>query len=137
MEGPPRCEKSSHERSVTMTIDLKKYIYHHGKDTVLDAEYDNSVAYGKVKLGKDVIFWKAGLRWFYMPLSKVQRIFRRVEEVNAKICCGRASFHMEKLVLVSDGEELELYIGENMGDRARELLQTLQEAHPELAYGKV
>lgn len=119
-----------------MTINLKEYIFHHGKDTALDTEYDDGTAYGKVKLGKDVIFWKVGLRWFYMPLNMVQRVFRRVEQVQGKLCCGMASFDVEKLVLVTDGEELELYIGDNLKTQAQNLMAALQAAHPELQYGK-
>ena len=64
-----------------MANNLKEYLYTKGTDAALDAEFASAAAYCRVKLGKDTVFWKAGLRWCAMPLAKVQRIFRRVEPV--------------------------------------------------------
>lgn len=120
-----------------MITNLKDYIYTHGKDAGLDAEFDSGTPYLKVKLGENTLFWKAALRWHAISLTRVQRIFRRVERVYGKMCCGRASFDMEKLVLIlDDGAELELYLGDNVKTEAQKLLQALQDAHPELQYGK-
>ena len=120
-----------------MAMDLKNYVYHHGKDETLDAEFASAATYGKIKLGKTAIFWKVTLRWFYLPLNMVQRVYRRVEEVNAKMCCGRANFDIQKLMLVlNDDTTLELYIGEVPREQAARLLQDLKNAHPELKYGK-
>lgn len=118
-------------------IDLKEYQYHKGSDAMMDAAFASAVSYGKVKLETNIIFWKVALRWFYLPLSRVQRAYRRVEEVNAKMCCGRANFDIQKLMLqLDEGTTLELYIGENERDVAGRLFQALKEAHPELQYGK-
>lgn len=120
-----------------MEINLKSYTYHHGKDAALDTEFADAAPYGKVKLGKTVIFWKVTLRWFYLPLNLVQRAYRRVEEVNAKMCCGRANFDIQKLMLVLDEETtLELLISEGQAEPAVKLYKVLQETHPELKYGK-
>lgn len=120
-----------------MTINLKDYVYHHGKNTALDAEFTSAAPYGKIKLGKDVIFWKVTLRWFALPLEKVQRVYRRVEEVNAKMCCGRANFDIQKLMLVLDEETtLELLISEGQEEPAVQLFAAIKKAHPELKYGK-
>lgn len=120
-----------------MLMDLKQYVYHKGTDAALDGQFSAAAPYGKVKLGADTIFWKVGLRWFYLPLKLVRRAYRRVEEVNAKMCCGRANFDIQKLMLVLDGETtLELLIGENQRNEAGRLFAALKEAHPELAYGK-
>ena len=121
-----------------MANNLKEYIYSKGTDAALDADFSSATAYSRVKLGKDTIFWKAGLRWCRMPLTGVQRIFRRVEPVYGKLCCGGHSFIMERLVLVlTEGTELEIYIGDDVDPQAKALLQALQDAHPELQYGKV
>ena len=73
-----------------------------------------------------------------MPLANVQRIFRRVEPVYGKLCCGGHSFIIERLVLVlTDGTEVEIYIGDDVEPQAKALLQALQDTHPELQYGVV
>ena len=44
---------------------------------------------------------------------------------------------MEKLVLIlKDGTELELYIGDDMEKKAAALLDFLKEGHSEIAFGK-
>ena len=121
----------------------KEYTYTRDKNAALDAQFENAVPYGKVKLAPDHIFWKAGLRWYTVPLSRVLQAYRQVEYVYGKLCCGGTNFDIQRLVLVLDDEaSLELVIGDNqIGDlmkrQAEALFQALQNAHPELQYGKV
>lgn len=125
-----------------MAENLKAYLYTRGQDASLDAEFQNAAAYGKVKLGPSAIFWKKGLRWYSLPLTQVRRAYRQVEFVSGKLCCGRASFDIQRLILVlHSGASLELVIGDNqIGDQvkrqAEALLQSLKDTHPELEYGK-
>ena len=115
----------------------KQMRYTKGNDAALDQEFQSAVPYSKVKLGKTTLFWRFGLRWYQIPLNQVQRIFRRVEPVYGKLCCGGNSFIMEKLVLIlKDGTELELYIGDDMEKKAAALLDFLKEGHSEIAFGK-
>ncbi len=121
----------------------KELTYTRGKNPQLDTEFEVAVPYGKVKLTPDRIFWKAGLRWFAVPLSRVRQAYRQVEYVYGKLCCGGSNFDIQRLVLVLDDEtSLELIIGDNqIGDhikhQAEALFLALQDAHPELKYGKV
>ena len=120
-----------------MAVNLKPYIYKKKVNPGLDAEFAGGQDYGWVRPGQNVIFWRAGLHWYVVELSQVQRIFRRVEPVIGKLCCGRNSFIIERLVLILlDGTELELYIGDDMEKKAAALLAFLKEGHPEIAFGK-
>ncbi|MEE0109579.1 MAG: hypothetical protein UEP57_01645 [Oscillospiraceae bacterium] len=120
-----------------MAVNLKQYLYSKGTDAALDAEFASAEAYGRVKPGKSAIFWKSGLRWYVISLDSVQRIFRRVEPVYGKLCCGRKTFIIERLVLIlKDGTEVELYIGDDLERQAKALLESLKSAHPGIAYGK-
>ena len=120
-----------------MSINLKPYVYKKGENPALDGEFAAGEAYGLVKPGKTALFWKAGLRWHVVSLAQVQRIFRRVEPVYGKICCGGHSFIIERLVLIlHDGTELELYIGDDMEKKAAALLEVLKQDHPEITFGK-
>ena len=96
------------------------------------------MAKGKVRLGENTIFWKKGLRWHVIKIEQVQRIYRRVEEVKSKLCCGSANFDIQKLMLqLKDGGELALLISEGDVKVAESLYKLLQERHPQLKYGKV
>lgn len=120
-----------------MAVNLKPYIYVKGADAALDAEFTAACSYNKVKPGQTALFWKSGFRWYFIPLTQVQRIFRRVEPVYGKLCCGGKSFLIEWLVLIlNDGSELVLHIGDDVKKQAQALLETLKEAHPEILYGK-
>lgn len=126
-----------------MVTNLKPYAYSKGRDAPLDSEFSGGTAYGKVVLSTKHLFWKAGLRWFAVPLSSVQRVFRQVEFVYGKLCCGGFSYDIQNLVLIlNDRTELILHIGDNqIGDavkkEAEALYQALQDAHPELQFGKM
>lgn len=121
----------------------KAYHYIKGQNPVLDAEFASASTYEKIRMGKTALFWKSGLRWYSVSLNEVQRIFRRVEPVYGRLCCGGQSFLIEWLVLVlSDGEELVLHIGDNIvgssvQKQAEALLDSLKLFHPQIQYGKV
>lgn len=119
-------------------VSHKEFVYQKGIHEGLDGELAGSVAYGKVRPGTSGIFWKSGFRWHYISLDQVQRIFRRVEPVYGKLCCGGRSFLIEWLVLILlDGSELVIHIGDDVQKQAEALLQALKDAHPEIQYGKV
>ena len=120
-----------------MAVNLKPYVYKKKENAALDADFAAGKDYGWVRTGQDNLFWRSGLHWNVVSLTEVQRIFRRVEPVYGKLCCGGNSFIMEKLVLIlKDGTELELYIGDDIEKTAAALLDSLKEGHPEILFGK-
>lgn len=119
-------------------MNKKQYLYVKGHNPALDADFSEAVAYGKVKPGKTAVFWKSGFRWYTMPISDVQRVFRRVELIEGRLCCGGRTLWVEWLVLIlNDGSELVIHIGEQIRKEAEALLQTLKDMHPQIQYGKV
>lgn len=120
-----------------MVTDLKHYRYTPKADPKLDAEFSAAAHYENVRLGENHLFWKPMFRWHVVPLSSAQRIFRRIEDVYGKLCCGGRSFRMEKLALIlNDGKELEIHIGDDVEAKAKALLQALQTSHTDILYGK-
>lgn len=120
-----------------MSANEKKYIYSRGGNAAADQDFAQGAPYGKVKLGREYVFWKKGLRWYGAELGQVQRAYRRVEAVDTKMCCGNVNFDIQKLVLqMKDSAVLELLIGEGTRREAETLYQDLQSAHPEFQYGK-
>lgn len=124
-------------------FDYKPYRYHKGENPALDAQFAAAPEYGKIRAGETAVFWKSGLRWHTIPLEGVQRIFRRVEAVHGRLCCGGKSFLIQWLVLMlEDGSELVLHIGdeivgESMKKTAEALLEHLKQHNPRIQYGKV
>ncbi len=70
----------------------------------LEAELRQARNAGKVKLGDQVLFFSRLAGGSYMPYAEVVHAYLRQEEVNAKLCCGRANFDQFYLMLLgSDG----------------------------------
>ena len=114
------------------------YLYTKGQSPALDAQFAGARKFGKVRLGTDAIFWRSGLKLYTIPFNRVRRIFRRISSVAAKICCGRQNFDIEWIVLIlADGTEVEIHIGDDAKREAEGLLDALKQTHPELEYGKV
>ncbi|MBQ8263620.1 MAG: hypothetical protein IJY96_02455 [Oscillospiraceae bacterium] len=116
----------------------KEYVYTRGISAARDADFSSAVPFGKAKLGKDSIFWKKGLKWYCLDFREAVRVFRRIAEVNARVCCGNSNFDIQMLVFIMfDGRELEVLIGDSLHRyEAENLYAALREAHPELHYGK-
>lgn len=116
---------------------MKESIYKKNHSPDIDAEFSIASSFGRVKLGRNYIFWKKGLHWYYQELRQVQRAFRRVEAVNARLCCSNVNFDIQKLVLIlKDAAELELVIGDDGPWEAEKLYEALQERQPGICYGK-
>lgn len=113
------------------------YLYKSGLKEAVDCDFKEAVAYVRVKLGGKHIFWKKGLKWNVISIDEVERAYRRVEEVKTKVCCGPANFDIQKLILVlKNGENIEIRIGDGTKREAEELFAKMQQLHPELKYGK-
>ena len=70
----------------------------------LTAEAESARAVGKVKLGEQVVLFSRFAGGSYMPYSEMVNAYVRQEEVNAKLCCGRANFDQFFLMILgSDG----------------------------------
>ncbi len=118
-------------------MNLKSYYFQKGISETLDREFAEARTFSKIKPGETILFWKAGLRWYYIPFADVKRIYRQVEPVYGKLCCGGRSYLIERLILhCKDGRELPLHIGDDVKKQAEALLESLKKSHPELEYGK-
>ena len=76
----------------------------HGRitDPAVAEEYENAERFDKVRVGKTGVFYK------YM-----ERAFIRINEVNGRMCCGKAVFQYFRLVFVRNGKEFIDAISEN------------------------
>lgn len=117
--------------------ELMEFQYRKKEMELTDQEFESSSRYGKIKLGENRIFWKKGFSWYQVEFDKIYRIYRRIEAVDTKMCCGNVNFDIQKLVLVlKDGTEVEALIGDGMPREAEVLYEKLKERAPEICYGK-
>ena len=100
-------------------------------------DFKAALAYGKVKLGENYIFWKKGLSWQYVSMDEIRRVYRRVEAVDTKLGCCNVNFDIQKLVIeLQDDTSYELLISEGNPKEAEALYAALQAQRPTLLFGK-
>ena len=71
----------------------------------LKEEYQNAHAIGALRLGETHAFFRVRRKTYFLPYEKVDRCYRRVLLVPAKMCCAGGELHVENLVFESDGKE--------------------------------
>ena len=92
----------------------------------LETAYQNARSIGVLKIGENCLFFRSGFRTFYIPFADIRRVFRRVQLVQARMCCGRGNLSVENLVICGDkGELAQIQLpGEKAGIAALEELKT-------------
>lgn len=112
--------------------------YRKGENQALDAAFRSAEQYGSVRIGRDFLFCRKIVKWDYIDLERIDRAWRRIEEVRAKTGCCSNDFsrHFLKL-LTNSGEEITLKIGEALYRHEPEMLiEAIQRIRPEIAIGK-
>lgn len=74
-------------------------------DAAVESDFDRAERYDKVFAGALGVYYRDGFRFKYVPYPALERAFIRVQEVNGRLCCGRAVFAYFRLVLVVGGRE--------------------------------
>ena len=103
-------------------------------DAVLRNEYRSGRAIGVIRLGESVLFFRAKLKTYYVPYSGITRVFRRVQLVPARMCCGRGDLSIENLVICGR-DEAEIAQIQLPGDRAgKALIEELKMRIPDIPF---
>ena len=101
----------------------------------LDSEYKAAREIGKLRLGELRLYFRSGLKTYYIPYHDVARYFRRVLAVPAKMCCGKGNFEIEHLVVCGAGDK-ELAQIQLPGKKAAQILmKELETLIPEAQVG--
>ena len=101
----------------------------------LGAEYAAARQIGKLRVGELNLFVRAGRRKYYIPYNSVRRVFRRVQLIPAKMCCGKGDFELENLVVC--GDEGEMCQVQLPGTRAAlAVMEELKRRIPDADFGK-
>ena len=69
-------------------------------------EYTQAREIGPVRVGEEHLFFRDRRKVYYIPYTQLERCFRRVLLIPAKMCCGRGDLAVEHLVLCAQGREL-------------------------------
>ena len=102
----------------------------------LEGEYAAARAIGKIHMGELRLYFKAGLRTYYIPYHDVHRCFRRILEVPAKLCCGKGDFEIENLVICGE-DDRELAQIQLPGKKAAQVvMDELKQRIPEAQFGR-
>ena len=102
--------------------------------TALQEEYRHAREIGKLRLGQQHLYFRTGLKSYYLPYQDITRYFRRVMQVPAKLCCGKGDFEIENLVIC--GERGELAQIQLPGLKAAKIvMESLAELAPNAAVG--
>lgn len=88
----------------------------------------------KIRFTDTGISYRKGFKWVSLPYEQIGQAYMRVEEVNSRMCCGRANFDMHFLMLKTQAGEL-IKIGVLPCDQVKKMLEKLREANPQIEIG--
>lgn len=106
----------------------------YGQET-LRTEYRAAREVGKLRLGAQVLFFRNGLKTYYIPYQDIKRCFRRVMMIPAKLCCGKGELPVENLV-VCDAQKEVAQIQLPGTNAARILMEELKRLIPDAEFGR-
>lgn len=88
----------------------------------------------KVELKDGKLVYKKMLMQKEIPAADVVWAYLQQEPVNARICCGRASFEIGRLVVIDRSGRREIFQYEGL-DEPKRILDGLSAANPSMAVG--
>ena len=102
---------------------------------LLKADFKQSEKKGRVRIGESVLYFKSGLKIFYVPYKEIYRVFRRIKAVPARISRTRSEIRLEFLVLCSKKEEIaEIDLSDESVSNA--IIGEIQKRNPDVKIGK-
>lgn len=98
------------------------------------ADYAAAARFDTVRVGRQGVYYREGLRTRYIPYEYIERVFIRIQEVNARVCCGSTCFTYYRLVFMHGGKEFADVLSES--EKAMDgALACIKEAAPSLSFG--
>ena len=106
-----------------------------GDGALLREEHRQAREIGNLRLGQENLYFRAGLKVYYIPYGDIRRYFRRVMRVPAKLCCGKGDFEIEHLVICGESGEL-AQIQLPGAKAAKIVMECMAELAPDAAAGR-
>lgn len=88
----------------------------------------------KVTISDGTIIYRKFLKSCEIQVSDLVWAYLQQEDVSAKMCCGSFEAEIGRVIVVDKNGKREIFQFESMQE-ARELLQKIQEANPDIAIG--
>ena len=73
---------------------------------ILAEEFKAGREFGRVCVGKDHFFYRTKLTINYISYKNVERVFRRVECIDMKMCCAAGEIQLHSIVICAADSEL-------------------------------
>ena len=97
------------------------------------AEWEAAHEIGSLRIGSSHLFFKKRLTVYYISYDLITRLYRRVEMVGMKMCCGKGNMAFESLVICEG--ETELAVVHLPGTKAAKLaMEELKEKAPHASF---
>ena len=78
-------------------------------ESALKDEYAGAREIAKLRIGEKNLYVRNFAKVHYLPYADVTRIFRRVQLVSSKMCCGTGDLEIENIVVcTADGEAAQI-----------------------------
>lgn len=71
----------------------------------LNIDYENAKVFDKLRVGSLGVYFRDGFRIKHIPYDYIDRAFIRVQQTQARMCCGQANFDYFRMVFVHDRKE--------------------------------
>jgi len=103
-------------------------------EQLLQADWEKTEKIGMFRAGEKWLFKKGAFGISYIPYSDIIWAYRRIETVNGKLCCGKASFDIHHVrVVMKNGKDLDIRFEERK--EAQKLLDVLERKNPNIEIG--
>lgn len=104
--------------------------------TVLDSDHAGAREIGNVHLGELYFYFRVRSRLYYLPYTQITRCFRRVELVQARMCCGKGNLEVENIVICGENDEEIAQIQLPGAKAGKILLEEMAKRAPHCSIGK-
>lgn len=64
-------------------------------------DFNTAKVVGNVRYGQHFLFYQNMLKWLYVDYTDIVWVYRRLEDVKSRLCCGTAGFEVHSLMLVT------------------------------------
>lgn len=91
----------------------------------LSADFEAAESFDKLRVGRLGVYYRDGFKTKYIDYAGMERAFIRIQEVNGRMCCGRATFAYYRMVFVCGGRE----IADFMSEKEAEMDAALAKIH--------
>lgn len=88
----------------------------------------------QIVIGENAVRYRKLFKQYEIPIEDIIWAYLQQEDVNATMCCGKASFPIGRLVLLNKNGQKEVFQYEGL-DEPRKLLNALIEKNPRMAVG--